>query len=175
MTAGYCDFINHIECSCKKYAIDVNPDVKEYAGKKVYAIVDDIGNLTAHFKKESVSLFFMSNFLEHITKEEISKLLQEEYFLLEKGGRIWILTPNIRYVGGKYWDFYDHITPITEKALIEEAKSIGYQVERCIPKFLPFTTKSRFPQSQWIVRLYLKLMPWSGKIFGKQSFLVLVK
>lgn len=102
-------------------------------------------------------------------------MLETEYSLLEKGGDVWILTPNIRYVGGKYWDFYDHITPITDKALIEAAELIGYRVKKCIPKFLPYTTKSALPQAAWIVRLYLKLMPLSGMVFGEQSFLVLSK
>ena len=175
IAAGYCDFINHVEYNCKKYAIDVNPDVKKYAEKNIKAIVDSIENLSLHFKENSVSLFFMSNFLEHIPKDSISRLLQTEYSLLEEGGEVWILTPNIRYVGGKYWDFYDHITPITEKALIEEAGLVGFKLQMCIPKFLPYTTKSRFPQAPWIVHLYLKLMPLSGKIFGEQSFLILSK
>jgi len=165
-----------MESKCKnRFAIDVNPDVEHYASKGVKVIVDNIGNLSRHFDKETVSLFFMSNFLEHISKDAISRLLKTAYSLLEKGGEVWILTPNIRYVGGKYWDFYDHITPITEKALIEEAQVIGYQVKKCISKFLPYTTKSRLPQASWIVKLYLRLMPVSGKIFGEQSLLILVK
>lgn len=175
IAAGYCEFINHFSGGGKKYAMDVNPDVERYAGRDVTAIVDDIKNLTKYFKEETVSLFFMSNFLEHISKDMISCLLEMEYSLLEPNGEIWILTPNIRYVGGKYWDFYDHITPITENALIEEARLIGYQVEKCIPRFLPYTTKSRMPQTPWIVGLYLKLMPLSGRIFGEQSFLILTK
>lgn len=175
VAAGYCDFINNIDYNCKKYAIDVNPDVKKYANENVTAFTDSIDNLSTHFKEGSVSLFFMSNFLEHIPKDSITRLLETEYSLLEKGGEVWILTPNIRYVGGKYWDFYDHITPITDKALIEAAELIGYRVKKCIPKFLPYTTKSALPQAAWIVRLYLKLMPLSGMVFGEQSFLVLSK
>lgn len=175
VAAGYCDFVNHVDCNCKKYAIDVNPDVKKYAKAGIEAIVDNIENLSLHFEENTISLFFMSNFLEHIPKDTISRLLKTEYSLLENGGEVWILTPNIRYVGGKYWDFYDHITPITEKALIEEAELIGYKIKICIPKFLPYTTKSRLPQASWIVRLYLQLMPLSGRLFGEQSFLILSK
>ncbi|MDE7311841.1 MAG: hypothetical protein K2N87_09565 [Eubacterium sp.] len=175
VAAGYCSFINHICCNCKKYALDVNPDVRKYAGRDVEVLVDQVCHLGKYFGKGTVSLFFMSNFLEHLPKDSISRLLELEYCLLEKGGQVWILTPNIRYAGGKYWDFYDHITPITEKALMEEAELIGYKIKTCIPRFLPFTTKSRFPQSRWIVRLYLHLMPFSGKLFGEQSFLVLSK
>lgn len=175
VAAGYCDFINQFNCGKEKYAIDMNPDIKKYAAKNVKAIVDNIDKLSVHFKSESVSLFFMSNFLEHISKEQISSLLETEYSLLETGGQVWILTPNIRYVGAKYWDFYDHITPITEKALMEEAESLGFKIEKCIPQFLPYTTKSRFPQMRWLVHLYLKMMPLSGRIFGQQSFLILSK
>lgn len=175
VAAGYCDFSNHIDYNCKKYAIDVNPDVKKYAKDGIEVIVDNIENLSLHFEENTISLFFMSNFLEHISKDAISRLLKTEYSLLESGGEVWILTPNIRYVGGKYWDFYDHITPITEKALMEEAELIGYKVKTCIPKFLPYTTKSRLPKAPWIVHLYLQLMPLSGRLFGEQSFLVLSK
>lgn len=176
VAAGYCEFINQMEHKCKsRYAIDVNSDVKKYVGDKVNVIVDTVENLKTYFDKETVSLFFMSNFLEHISKDMISSLLKTEYDLLESEGEVWILTPNIRYVGGRYWDFYDHITPITEKALIEEARTIGFQVKKCISKFLPYTTKSRLPQAAWIVRLYLQLMPLSGAVFGEQSFLILRK
>ena len=156
VAAGYCDFINNIDFDCKKYAIDVNPDVKKYADEDVTAFTDNIENLSSHFKEGSVSLFFMSNFLEHIPKDTITRLLETEYSLLEKGGEVWI-------------------TPITDKALIEAAELIGYQVKKCIPKLLPYTTKSALPQAAWIVGLYLKLMPFSGMVFGEQSFLVLAK
>ena len=175
VAAGYCDFINHIGFKCKKYAIDINPDVEKYAADDVKIYVDDITNMSRYFEKGTVSIFFMSNFLEHIRKEDISKLLEQEYDLLEPKGEVWILTPNIRYVGGKYWDFYDHITPITEKALMEAGELCGFHVRKCIKKFLPFTTKSRLPKAPWIVRMYLRLMPVSGWFFGEQSFLILQK
>lgn len=90
-------------------------------------------------------------------------------------GGVLILTPNIKFVGGKYWDFFDHITPITESALIEAAEAAGFKTERVVKKFLPFTTKSRLPQASWIVRLYLRLMPLSGMVFGEQSLLLFRK
>lgn len=175
VAAGYCDFINNIRCKGNKVAIDINPDVKKYAHSDVKTIVGSIQNLSEYVEKGTVTIFFMSNFLEHISKKEIEELLKEEYKLLDSGGQVWILTPNIRYVGGKYWDFYDHITPITEKSVIEIAMLCGFEVKKCIPRFLPFTTKSKLPQAEWIVALYLKLMPLSGMIFGEQSFIILQK
>jgi len=158
-----------------KYAIDINPDVKKYAAKSVKTIVDDVANLEKHFSKESVSIFWMGSFLEHISKDNIRDLFQMEYKLLEPGGELWILTPNIKYTGGQYWDFFDHITPLTEKALMEVGMECGYRVKKCITKFLPYTVKSRMPTASWLVKLYLKLMPLSGMVFGKGSFIILKK
>ena len=76
VAAGYCDFINHIAFQCRKYAIDINPDVEKYAADDVETFVDDIINMAQHFEKGSVSIFFMSNFLEHICKEDIRALLE---------------------------------------------------------------------------------------------------
>lgn len=178
VAAGSCDFINNIFKDKKvyKYAIDMNPDVKKYAAKGVVVYNDNVQNMEKYFEKNSVTLFFQSNFFEHLTKEQIRSLLELEYNLLEpKKGRVLILNPNIRYCGEKYWDFYDHITPLTEKSLVEVAELVGFKVEKCLPKFLPFTTKSRLPQWGWIVWLYLKLLPLSGWFFGEQSLILLRK
>lgn len=172
---GYCDFVNNINCNCRKIVIDLNPDAKIYAREDVEVLIDNFYNLPQYVRKSTVSLFFMSNFLEHISKENIDKLFQMQYELLEPKGEIWILTPNIKYAGGKYWDFFDHITPITENALIEVAAIHGFRCKKCISKFIPFTTKSKLPQSAWAVKAYLKLMPISGYIFGEQSFLIFSK
>ncbi len=177
VAAGYCEFINNYtaENTVKRIAIDANPDVVKYAGESVIAICDSIDNLREHFLPGEVQMFFMSNFLEHITKEQIHTLLLDEFELLCSGGEVMILTPNIKYVGEKYWDFFDHITPITDKSLVEEMNAIGYKLIYNISRFLPFTTKCKLPQAQWIVRLYLWLMPISGMIFGKQSLLLFRK
>ena len=177
VAAGYCDFINNISLPEKfeKYAYDANPDVGNYANDNVNVIVDDICNISKYFNDGSVSLFFLSNFLEHIEKDKIRTLFSDMYNMLSEDGEIWILTPNIKYVGGKYWDFFDHITPITDNSIIELAESIGYNRKKIIKKFLPFTTKSILPQWPWIVSLYLKLMPLSGLFFGEQSFIILKK
>ncbi len=178
VAAGYCDFINNIGIGSQKFAMDLNPDVAKYAAKDVMPIIGDVEkSMEEKFSPCSVSLFFMSNFLEHITKQKIHSLLQEEYKLLKADGKgqLLILTPNIKYVGGKYWDFFDHITPLTENALVEEAESLGFKKELVIKKFLPFTTKSHLPQAPWIVRLYCMLMPISGLFFGEQSLLLFKK
>ena len=169
--AGYCDFINNIRGS-RKFAIDMNPDVSQHAEPDVTAIVADIDQAAVQLGSTRIDVCFMSNFLEHISKDQINGLFNSLHGILSSNGKVIIMTPNIRYVGGKYWDFYDHITPLTEKSLIEVLEQHGYRIDKCIPRFLPFTTKSRLPQKPWLVRLYLLLMPVSGRIFGEQSIIV---
>lgn len=78
VAAGYCDFINNIGVGSKKYALDLNPDVEKYAASDVTAIVGDVEeSIRKEFMERSVSLFFMSNFLEHITKDKITSLLKQ--------------------------------------------------------------------------------------------------
>ncbi len=172
--AGYCDFINNISAG-SKYAIDLNPDVIRYAANDVQVIMTDIGEISSHLEQGHLDVCFMSNFLEHISKDQISGLFTSLYGLLSTNGKIIIMTPNIKYAGGKYWDFFDHITPLTDTCLIEALEQQGYKIEKCVSKFLPYSTKSKYPQSPWIVNLYIKLMPVSGLFFGEQSVIIASK
>ena len=176
VACGYCNFINFIETPMHKYAVDLNEDAKSYAHKDVTVFVDSVLNMDQHFEPESVNVFFMSNFLEHIDKQTISDLFALEHSLLVKGGLMMIFTPNIRNIGGEYWDYFDHITPLTERSLEEVALLHGFRMKTCVKKFIPYTMKNTWmPLKPWLVRLYLKLMPLSGMLFGQQSFIVLEK
>ena len=43
-----------------------------------------------------------------------------------------------------------------------------------LPRFLPYTTKSRLPQHPLLVRLYLRV-PLAQRLLGKQAWVVAVK
>lgn len=175
VAAGYCEFINNIDAR-EKIAIDMNPDVKKFASKDVKVIEANVFDMDKYLEKGKVNVFFVSNFLEHLdSKESIIRLVRLMKELLACGGRILVLQPNIRFAKGKYWDFIDHKMALTEKALIETADMCGLKVEKCITRFLPYTTKSALPKTGWIIKMYLYLMPLSGFLWGKQSFLVLSK
>jgi len=175
VAAGYCEFINNISADYK-YAIDLNPDVVKFAASDVTAIVGTVNDIQDEIENGTVDAVFMSNFLEHLdSKEQISDVFARVKTLLKSGGRALVLQPNIKYIGGKYWDFFDHKLPLTENALIECAEIHGYKTIACIKKFLPYTTKSALPKAPWIIALYCKMMPLSGWFFGEQSFLVFEK
>lgn len=173
MAAGYCDFINHIQ-GAKKYATDLNLDTPSFAKPEVTVFEVPSNNISC-LPDESVDVVFTSNFLEHLkSKEEILETFSEVHRILKTNGRFMILQPNIRYVGFQYWDFFDHHVPLTEKSLIEGLLIKKFKIEKVIPKFLPFTTKSKFPKHPLLVKLYLKI-PLVWKILGKQSFLLVRK
>jgi hypothetical protein len=90
---------------------------------------------------------------------------------LKQGGLIVCLGPNIKYVRGAYWDFWDHIVPITEAGLAELLMLKGFSIQLKIPRFLPFSMSTGRTPPLFLVRLYLKL-PVVWPLFGKQ-FLVI--
>ena len=117
-------------------------------------------------------LAFFSNYLEHLpSTEAVLQQLRVAFALLQPGGRVMILQPNIRLVGGSYWDFIDHQTALTEKSLAEAARMAGFETTQIIARFLPYTTKSRLPQSAAFVRAYLAFPP-AWLVFGKQTLYV---
>ncbi len=168
--AGYCEFINNIEAT-HKIAVDLNPDVRRFAAADVRVINESCTEI-AQLDSGSVDVVFMSNFLEHLpSKDLVLQTFREAFRILRKGGRVVILQPNIRYLPGEYWDFFDHHTPLTERSLVEGLQLAGFRPTVVIPRFLPYTTKSRLPKAAWAVRLYL-MVPLAWSILGKQSLVV---
>ena len=170
LAAGYCEFINHIACG-EKYALDANPDAHRYAAADVKFVLGDCRDLS-QLPPDFFDHIFVSNLFEHMeSKRDVDLVLQQAFGRLRRGGRLLVLQPNIRYVGARYWDFYDHHVPLSHPSLREALLKNRYTIELLIPKFLPFTTKSKLPTSPWLVWLYLKLPP-AQRVLGKQMFAV---
>jgi SAM-dependent methyltransferase len=170
IACGYGEFINHIPCATR-LAVDLNPAVRGYLRQDVQFFHRSSADLSP-IADGSVDVAFESNFFEHLPdKETLRTVVEEVHRKLRHGGRFIMLQPNIRYVGHAYWDFYDHLIPLTHVSCEELLRNCGFEIESAIPRFLPYTTKSRIPQSPALVALYLRI-PLAWRILGKQFLMV---
>lgn len=172
VACGYGEFINQINCG-KKYAIDLNPDTTKYLNKNI-TFYNQSSTKIKSIKNNLIDKIFVSNFFEHIKREDIVETIKEFKRTLKSGGEVLILQPNIRFCTKDYWMFFDHVTPIDDRALEEIFSSYNFRLKKRILKFLPYTTKSKLPKSPLLIKFYLKL-PILWRIFGQQSFLIFKK
>ncbi len=172
--AGFGEFLRHIQC---RHRIAV--DIEEISGRHLPTGTDEIivpsQELSTRVASDSVDIVFCSNFFEHLPdKAALETTLAEIRTVLRPGGRLLVLQPNIRLVGGAYWNFIDHHVALTDRSLAEACEISGFTVQEVIPRFLPYTTRSRLPQKPWLVRAYLLCRP-AWWFLGGQTWLVAVK
>lgn len=169
--AGACEFINNIQ-SERKYAIDHNPDVVHFADESVECIVEELANGLRLIGDGEVDRILVSNVFEHLpNRDYLYECLNEAHRVLKPGGKIIVMQPNIRVVRERFYDYSDHSLPLTEKGMAEAVSANGFALEEVRARFLPYTTKSRYPKWSWLVRLYLWFPP-AHYFLGGQMFLV---
>jgi SAM-dependent methyltransferase len=164
------EFINQVVAR-ERWAVDIR-DVREALDPAVRFV--QVDGLTADtvLERRSFDVIFMSNYLEHLPSgDHVVAQFAVVARLLKAGGRVIVLQPNIRLVGGHYWDFLDHKTALTERSLEEAATAAGLETERTIVRFFPFSTKARVPQWALLVRLYLAV-PFLWLFLGRQTLFV---
>jgi SAM-dependent methyltransferase len=168
LAAGTCEFINAIDCG-EKIAVDLNPDVEQHikGGKAMVASSSDMSPIADN----SIDVVFTSNFFEHLpNKNELVATLNECHRILREDGKLLVVMPNIRYLPGRYWDYFDHHLALTHYSLVEALWLTGFEPEKVIPKFLPYTLKySKVPKTLIFVKLYMK-MRFVWPFIGKQMF-----
>jgi SAM-dependent methyltransferase len=149
-------------------------DVVDYAERKTDpAVKIVIGSLfeielpASHFDG-----VFASNLLEHFhSPEEVAEFLARMRETLAPGGVLALMGPNFKYCARDYFDCADHLLALTHVSVQEHLFAAGYSVTEVIPRFLPFSFRSRLPASPALTRMYLR-MPVLWPLQGKQ-FLIL--
>ena len=170
---GYGEFINHIQAGAK-YGMDLNPRSPEFLAEGVKFLQQDCST-TWELPDNSLDVVFTSNFFEHLPdKMALRQTLNEAHRCLKPGGRLIALGPNIKYVQGAYWDFWDHFLCLTEMSLGEALTNNGYQVLEQTPRFLPYSMVDAPKYPLAFLRLYLKLR-FAWPLFGKQFLVVAAK
>lgn len=170
--AGWGEFSRNIVAN-KKYAMDLNPDCGKYVEGHAVFFQQDCST-TWPLEDNVLDVVFTSNFFEHLPdKSLIDKTLSEAFRCLKSGGLVICVGPNIRYLPGLYWDYWDHYIPITDGSMAEALELRGFELKEKIKKFLPYTMSGGKNPPLFFVWFYLK-MPFFWRLLGKQ-FLVVAK
>jgi SAM-dependent methyltransferase len=167
--AGRGEFIGSVQAE-ERWAVDevAYPEAALPAGVKT--ITSKIMN--AELPSEHFDGVFVSNFLEHLhTQEAIADFLERMRDAMRTGGRIAIMGPNYRYCAREYWDCADHYIALTHVAIAEHLFAAGFEPQRIVPRYLPYSFRGILPPSRRLTRLYLR-MSVAWRLLGKQ-FLVI--
>jgi len=173
LACGYGEFINNIDAG-EKIALDLNEDARLHLDRGVRferVNASEVGRLL----DGRADVVFTSNFLEHLAdRQALEELLDQVLLALKPGGRFMVMGPNLRYLPGRYWDFYDHTLGLTHLSLSEVLELKGFRIETCVDRFLPYTTRGALPTHPALVRAYLAL-PAVWRFLGKQFFIAACK
>ena len=167
--AGRGEFLAAIPAE-ERWAVDeVLYEEAEYSSdtKVITASIMD-----AELPEEHFDGVFVSNFLEHLPDQaSIAEFLRKIRRSMAPGGRIAIMGPNYRYCSKEYWDCADHYVALTHVAIGEHLYAAGFEPEKTIPRYLPYSFRGILPPSRMLTRRYLQI-PFAWKLLGKQ-FLVI--
>lgn len=164
---GYCNFINNIRAA-EKHVVDIYGKIRDYTSADVTSHVQSCANLD-NLPAEYFDVAFASNLFEHLTRDELNATLSAVWRVLRDGGRLFVIQPNFKYAYRDYFDDYTHLQVFTHISLQDLLQVSGFRVERNVPRFLPFSIKSRLPKWPWLLRLYLA-SPWHP--FAAQMYVV---
>lgn len=167
---GWGEFINNGDAR-KKFAIDLNPDAAQRVNAGVQLIQQDC-SAPWPLDPATVDCVFTSNFLEHLpNKPAVEATLIQAHRALRAGGCLVCMGPNIRYLHGEYWHFWDHYVALTDSSLCEVLQLTGFLIELRVPRFLPYRMSGKRELPLIFVRWYLRL-PIVWPMVGKQFLII---
>jgi SAM-dependent methyltransferase len=170
---GWGEFINQIKVT-KKYGMDLNPDCRIKLKPEVILLAQDCSEPWT-LGDEELDVIFTSNFFEHLpSKEHLRRTLAQAVRCLKPGGRLICLGPNIKFLHGYYWDFWDHHLPLTEASLAEGLELAGFVIEVLVARFLPYRMVRGFIPPLMLLRIYLRC-PLLWRFVGKQFLIIATK
>jgi SAM-dependent methyltransferase len=144
--AGSCEFTNAIRAG-NKIVVDLNPDTACYARDARF--VQASGTDMSIVSSKSVDVIFCSNFLEHLRdKDAVLQTLSECRRVLRPGGKLLVLRPNIRYLPSRFWDYFDHHTPLTHLSMVAALGLAGFVPREVVPRFLPYHGEGNAPSQE---------------------------
>jgi SAM-dependent methyltransferase len=169
--SGRCEFINAVPAA-ERWCVDA-VDHAEWRDPAVQFTLGD--TLEVELPGSHFDGVFVSNFLEHLPDPTtVAVFLAKMRAAMRPGGRIAVLGPNFRYCAREYFDCADHILALTHLSVEEHLYAAGFEIERSVARFLPFSFRGLLPPSAALTRFYLRMSPaWT--LLGKQFLVVATK
>lgn len=166
--AGLGEFIVASSAS-ERWACDLLDQRKSWPS----GIITRFGDITkVDLPNEYFDLIFVSNFLEHLpTPDHVYRYLSQLRNALQPNGKLAIMGPNFRFSANEYFDFADHLLPLSDRTIEEHLAAVDMKCERIIPRFLPLAFRSQRLSHPLLVKLYL-VVPFFWRFYGKQFFIV---
>jgi SAM-dependent methyltransferase len=164
--AGYCDWINGVRAA-SRMAVDVWSEMPGFAATGVEARVLDVAVDLRSLGEHRFDAVLASNLLEHFEPDTAARVVEDIATVLAPGGRLIIIQPNFKLAYRHYFDDYTHRSIFTDVSLTTLLRSKGFHIERCMPRFLPYSMKrARTRIRPWLVRAYLHspFKPWAGQM-----------
>jgi SAM-dependent methyltransferase len=167
--AGRGEFIRSVPAE-ERWAVDLVDHAQEEWDPAIKVILGDARTVelpAGHFDG-----ILASNLLEHFTsQDEVAGFLGRMLRCLTPGGRIAVLGPNFRYCARSYFDYADHTLALTHLAVEEHLHAAGFEIERVVPRVLPYSFRGNTPRAPLLVRWYLRFPP-AWRILGRQFLVV---
>ena len=169
--AGLGEFIVASTAS-ERWACDLLDQRKSWPS----GVTTRFGDITeVDLPNEYFDLIFVSNFLEHLpTPDHVYRYLSQLRNALQPNGKMAIMGPNFRFSANEYYDFADHLLPLSDRTIEEHLAAVDMKCEIIIPRFLPLAFRSQKFTHPLLVKLYLAV-PLFWRYFGKQFFIVATK
>jgi len=169
--AGLGEFIVASEAQ-ERWACDLIDQRKSWPN----GITTRFGEISAiDLPKDHFDLIFVSNFLEHLpTPDHVYRYLMQLRNALKPSGKLAIMGPNFRFSAKEYYDFADHLLPLSDRTIEEHLAAVDMKCEQIIPRFLPLEFRSQRFSHPLLVKLYL-VVPLFWRFFCKQFFIIAAK
>jgi len=164
--AGYCHWINGVRAA-SRVAVDLWPELPRHTAPGVEARVLDAAAQLRSLGALEFTTVLASNVLEHFDPDTAAGVIEDVRGLLAPGGRFIIIQPNFRYAYRRYFDDYTHRSVFTDVSLSALLRSKGFRIERCLPRFMPYSMQgTRRTVRPWWIKAYLRspIKPRSGQM-----------
>lgn len=170
---GFGEWINRIPAA-ERHGMDLNSDARTRLAPEIVFHEQDCTRPWP-VGPGSLDVVVTSNFFEHLPdKTALRATLRHVRSALRPGGRLIAMGPNIAALHGRYWDFFDHHLPLTDRSLAEVLELESFRVTKSIPRFMPYTLVGAPRYPAWMTSIYLHL-PLAWHLFGRQFLLVAEK